>query len=60
MSMLGYRTQEPVTLKPEHASKIYGVVRTLMRDRGATVEELAATAGLFPDEFQTLYLTPSH
>ncbi|WP_262285964.1 XRE family transcriptional regulator [Micromonospora sp. MA102] len=61
MSMLGYKTNEPVSIAPERASKIYGVLQALMRDRGATVEELAATAGLFPDEFQQLYLaTPSH
>jgi Zn-dependent peptidase ImmA (M78 family)/transcriptional regulator with XRE-family HTH domain len=59
MSMLGYRTQEPVSIEPEHASKIYGVLQVLMRDQGATVEELAATAGLFPDEFKQLYLEPS-
>jgi Zn-dependent peptidase ImmA (M78 family) len=59
MSMLGYRTQEPVSIEPEHASKIYGVLQALMRDQGTTVEELAATAGLFPDEFKQLYLEPS-
>ena len=61
LSTLGYRMHEPVSLKPEHASKIYDVLQALMRDEGATVEELAATAGLFPDEFEKLYLAvPSH
>lgn len=56
MSMLGYRTQEPVSIKSEHASKIYGVLQARIRDQDATVEGLAAIAGLYPDEFQQLYL----
>jgi IrrE N-terminal-like domain len=59
MSILGYRAQEPGSIEPEHASKIYGVLQVLMRDQGARVEELAATAGLFPDEFKQMYLGPS-
>ncbi|WFE60080.1 XRE family transcriptional regulator [Micromonospora sp. WMMD712] len=58
LSMLGYKTREPVSLEPESASMIFDVVQVLVRDRGATVEELAATVGLFPDEFQQLYLAP--
>jgi Zn-dependent peptidase ImmA (M78 family) len=58
MSMLGYKVQEPIIIEAEHATSIAKVVGSLIRDRGYTVEQLASLTGLFPDEFEQLYLAP--
>ena len=55
MSVLGYRSQEPVITPAEIPSKIANLVASLIRDRGFTPVQLAATAGLLPDEFDKLY-----
>ncbi|MEV6527153.1 XRE family transcriptional regulator [Longispora sp. NPDC051575] len=56
MSTLGYKLQEPVHIHPEFPSTVANVVSDLIHDRGMTVEQVAATAGLFPAEFEQLYL----
>ncbi|WP_157641330.1 ImmA/IrrE family metallo-endopeptidase [Longispora albida] len=59
MSTLGYKLQEPVHIRPEFPSTVANVVSDLIHVRGMTVEQLAATAGLFPAEFEQLYLATS-
>lgn len=60
-SMLGFRQLEPVTIAPEHPSKFGKIIGDLIKLHGYDLDQLAATAGLFKDEFEKLYLTvPSH
>jgi len=56
-TMLGYRQQEPVTIASEHPSKFSNIIGDLIELRGYDLDQLAATAGLFKDEFKELYLT---
>jgi hypothetical protein len=56
MSALGYRTQEPSDLERENPQFITALVAGLRNDRGYRLDQLAAAAGLLPDEFTHFYL----
>jgi hypothetical protein len=56
MSALGYRTQEPSNLVRENPRFIPDLVVRLQHNEGHTLNHLAATAGLLPDEFAHQYI----
>jgi Zn-dependent peptidase ImmA (M78 family)/transcriptional regulator with XRE-family HTH domain len=58
LTSLGYRTREPNELPVETPTAIDSMVDWHLQ-HGRTVDELAETAGLMPDEFTQLYLPPS-
>ncbi|MFL6125421.1 helix-turn-helix domain-containing protein [Actinophytocola sp.] len=58
LTSLGYRTREPNELPVETPTAIDSMVDWHLQ-HGHTVDELAETAGLMPDEFTQLYLPPS-
>lgn len=56
MSALGYRTTEPVEISREQPRTVPALVRTLLDERGLTLESAAACARLLPEDFQHLYV----
>lgn len=56
MSALGYRTAEPVKIPREQPRTVPALVRTLLNERGLTLEAAAACARLLPEDFQHLYV----
>jgi Zn-dependent peptidase ImmA (M78 family) len=56
MSALGYRTQEPGTLPPEHPLRLRTLVTRLEHDLGYSLQQVADAVGLLPSELRSLYL----
>ncbi|MFF8418840.1 ImmA/IrrE family metallo-endopeptidase [Streptomyces sp. NPDC094461] len=56
MSALGYRTAEPVEIPREQPRTVPALVRTLLDERGLTLESAAGCARLLPEDFQHLYV----
>jgi Zn-dependent peptidase ImmA (M78 family) len=59
MSVLGYRTQEPSAIAPEHPLRLRMLMTRLERDLGYTTQRVAEVIGLFPEELHSLYPTES-
>jgi Zn-dependent peptidase ImmA (M78 family) len=56
LSTLGYRTQEPASFAAEQPRLTPALIDRLRRDRGFSVADLAALAGLSEEEFRNLYI----
>jgi len=55
MSALGYRTQEPGAIAPEHPWRLRTIVTRLEHDLGYSPQQIADLVGLVPDELRSLY-----
>ena len=56
MSALGYRTSEPGTLAHEQPRFFRDLVTDLVHNGQYSIDQLAESAGLLPEEFQQLYI----
>jgi Zn-dependent peptidase ImmA (M78 family) len=59
MSALGYRTQEPGSIAPEHPRRLRGLVTRLVDELDYSAQQIADAVGLLPEELDSLYSTTS-